>query len=195
MTTAKKTRGRTRDKDKAAKYQAKYRQTSKYKDVLNARRQTPEYKAKAAKHQAKHRLTRGQAQRDKDNARTRAWFAVPENKRRDRERRAENKDRINAQRRARRTSVTNDTHRAYVLRNKYGLTPDDVAKMSAAQGGVCAICSSPPKPGKALSVDHDHSTGRVRELLCNRCNLMVGHLENPHAEAGRAYLAKHKNKS
>jgi hypothetical protein len=76
VTTAKKTRGRTRDKDKAAKYQAKYRQTSKYKDVLNARRQTPEYKAKAAKHQAKHRLTRGQAQRDKDNARTRAWFAA-----------------------------------------------------------------------------------------------------------------------
>ncbi len=51
--------------------------------------------------------------------------------------------------------------------------------MLAAQGGVCAICHQPERVewrGKirALNVDHDHSTGRVRGLLCNVCNHVLG---------------------
>lgn len=59
--------------------------------------------------------------------------------------------------------------RTKILR-AYGLTLDDYDKLLALQGGVCAICLCPPKPGKAFNVDHCHETGAVRGLLCFRCN-------------------------
>ena len=44
-----------------------------------------------------------------------------------------------------------------------------------AQGGGCAICGYPPKPGgRCLSIDHDHLTEAVRGLLCQKCNRMLG---------------------
>lgn len=52
--------------------------------------------------------------------------------------------------------------------------------MLSIQGGVCAICKKPerhrsngPKV-KRLAVDHDHTTGEVRGLLCNNCNRALG---------------------
>jgi hypothetical protein len=46
------------------------------------------------------------------------------------------------------------------------------------QGGVCAIHGEPTR--SPLVVDHDHRTGRVRGLLCRKCNLGIGHLgDNP----------------
>ncbi len=58
----------------------------------------------------------------------------------------------------------------------YGLTRSAYDAMLSAQGGVCAICSQPEMRimrGKvaALSVDHCHETGKVRGLVCNRCNV------------------------
>ena len=50
-----------------------------------------------------------------------------------------------------------------------GVTDEDYARMLAAQGGGCAICGATPKT-RRLHVDHDHRTGRVRGLLCHRCN-------------------------
>jgi hypothetical protein len=78
-------------------------------------------------------------------------------------------------------------HRVHELRRRYGITPDDYDAMADAQGGVCAICGLPPRKG-TLDVDHDHATGRVRGLLCRRCNPMV---EVWIANRGRidAYLA------
>ena len=49
-----------------------------------------------------------------------------------------------------------------------GVTDDEYEGMLAEQGGVCAICGSPPK-SRRLHVDHDHRTGAVRGLLCFRC--------------------------
>jgi hypothetical protein len=43
------------------------------------------------------------------------------------------------------------------------------AALVAQRGEVCAICGAPPKTRK-LHLDHDHKTGRVRGLLCYRCN-------------------------
>lgn len=62
--------------------------------------------------------------------------------------------------------------RTKILR-AYGLTLDDYDKLLALQGGVCAICLCPPKPGKAFNVDHCHETGAVRGLLCFRCNFGI----------------------
>jgi hypothetical protein len=54
-------------------------------------------------------------------------------------------------------------------RAQLGVTIADYDRMLEAQHGVCAICGNPPKT-RRLDVDHDHKTGRVRGLLCHRCN-------------------------
>jgi hypothetical protein len=59
--------------------------------------------------------------------------------------------------------------RARYLR-RYGLTPERYDAILAGQCGACRICRQRPKSGKALAVDHCHETGRVRGLLCFRCN-------------------------
>ena len=55
----------------------------------------------------------------------------------------------------------------------YGLSLEAYQELLAQQGGVCAICGSPPGK-RALAVDHDHVTGEVRALLCTRCNVGIG---------------------
>lgn len=58
--------------------------------------------------------------------------------------------------------------------SEYGLTLAQVQAMSRAQGDVCAICHEK----KFLVVDHDHETGKVRGLLCYRCNTFIGGHKN-----------------
>jgi Recombination endonuclease VII len=54
------------------------------------------------------------------------------------------------------------------------LEPGEYERRLAAQGGVCAIHGCGAKPGKRrLDRDHDHATGRLRGLLCHRCNRMM----------------------
>ena len=50
-----------------------------------------------------------------------------------------------------------------------GVTDDEYARLLASQDGHCALCPATPKT-RRLHVDHDHGTGRVRGLLCHRCN-------------------------
>lgn len=61
---------------------------------------------------------------------------------------------------------------------RYGVTLDDYQLILDRQGGLCAICRQPPKHRKnrhgRLDVDHCHVTGKVRGLLCNRCNVAIG---------------------
>jgi hypothetical protein len=59
--------------------------------------------------------------------------------------------------------------RVYMLKSKYGITPNQYEAMVARQGGVCAICKKPPKT-RRLSVDHDHVSKRVRGGCCYHCN-------------------------
>jgi len=64
--------------------------------------------------------------------------------------------------------------RASNLRLKYGVTEQQFALASAAVGNACEICGQQCETHKKLSVDHDHDTGLVRGLLCNRCNTGLG---------------------
>jgi hypothetical protein len=60
----------------------------------------------------------------------------------------------------------------------YGITVEQYEALMAQQCGRCKLCEQPPK-AKRLHVDHDHSTGVVRGLLCAACNAsLVGRLEN-----------------
>ena len=57
----------------------------------------------------------------------------------------------------------------------FGLTFEAYDALATQQEGRCAICRlSPTTDEKALAVDHDHVTGVVRGLLCERCNLSIG---------------------
>jgi hypothetical protein len=60
---------------------------------------------------------------------------------------------------------------AFRLRSRHLLEHERDALL-AAQDGRCAICRNADK--RALSIDHAHGTGRVRGLLCRRCNLGLG---------------------
>lgn len=68
--------------------------------------------------------------------------------------------------------------RAGHLKRKFGITPETYDEMLAGQDGGCAICRRPPRDDIALHVDHEHGTGRVRGLLCFRCNNALGDFED-----------------
>lgn len=59
---------------------------------------------------------------------------------------------------------------------KYGITLETYKILLENQNGVCYVCEEPPGT-KQLAVDHDHDTGEVRKLLCNRCNTALGLLK------------------
>lgn len=56
----------------------------------------------------------------------------------------------------------------------FGLTIQEYEEMLQQQESVCAICSEVCSSGKRLAVDHCHLTGKVRQLLCRRCNQSMG---------------------
>lgn len=72
-------------------------------------------------------------------------------------------------------------NRPRVTAKRYGLPVDALDAMRSAQGGHCALCPAVER----LEVDHDHATGKVRGLLCRRCNLSLGHLREDVALLGR----------
>lgn len=100
-------------------------------------------------------------------------------------------------------------HRDYYRRNKlkwqvsdlarkYDLSVETYLAMLDQQGGVCAVCRRTPEEahsdGYPLHVDHDHSTGRVRSLLCRGCNLTLGQAGDDPAllRALADYLERHR---
>lgn len=96
-----------------------------------------------------------------------------------------------------------DYQRDWSLNRNYGISSDDYDTMLALQGGVCAICKTPPSSAKAkpsrsgnrLVVDHNHKTGRIRGLIHRRCNLGLGHFDDDAVTLARAleYLLKDDN--
>jgi len=71
------------------------------------------------------------------------------------------------------TERTKEKRRSYWLRQLYNITPERFEEMLLQQGGACAICRQPSD--KVLHVDHNHSTGKVRGLLCSPCNSLLGY--------------------
>jgi len=69
--------------------------------------------------------------------------------------------------------TTPEARRWRYLEKKYGITKGRYNVLLKQQHGRCAICHRPPKK-RRLSVDHDHKTGRIRGLLCYKCNYGLG---------------------
>lgn len=86
----------------------------------------------------------------------------PDRAKKDNERRRENRDPL--------------VHRNTMLRANYGMTLDDYYQRYVAQEGKCAICGEKkPSSGRdGLAVDHCHSKGHIRGLLCTHCNHGLG---------------------
>lgn len=73
--------------------------------------------------------------------------------------------------------------REWELQKKFNIGLAEYQVMFDAQKGVCAICSKPEtafRKGKSvpLAVDHDHTTGKIRGLLCTACNIAIGALQD-----------------
>jgi hypothetical protein len=74
-----------------------------------------------------------------------------------------------------------DSYESSRLKHYFGITLDQYRAMMESQGGVCAVCKRPEDTltargkVKKMAVDHCHKTGRVRGLLCQRCNNAIGY--------------------
>lgn len=82
---------------------------------------------------------------------------------------------------------------------KYGLTVEDYDNLFEEQEGKCLICGS-KEAGRAnvayrLFVDHCHSTGKVRGLLCHNCNAGLGHFKDSEELLNKAIRYLNENSS
>jgi hypothetical protein len=106
----------------------------------------PKYRERKLAWNRAHR----QKHREQINARARQkWRSDPEYRERGRARRKETWRRI-----------------------AYGVTTEDYQRMLKEQNGACAICKQ--QSDETLGVDHCHATGKVRGLLCHKCNAGLG---------------------
>jgi len=78
-----------------------------------------------------------------------------------------------------------ERRRAHHLKHRHGITLDEFNEMVVGQDGVCAICWAEMDPPH---VDHDHKTGRIRGLLCQKCNMALGLLADSRESLARALL-------
>lgn len=94
---------------------------------------------------------------------------------------------VNTERhRLRRKAAPEEVH-AYYRMYYYGLTKEQYDHLVLAYGGRCPLCCRE----KPLVIDHDHSTGKVRGLLCLSCNLLLGQAERGDwLSRAREYLEK-----
>lgn len=85
---------------------------------------------------------------------------------------------------------------SYERIRKYGVSDHAYASMLSEQWGCCAICRTtvPGRRDKFFAVDHNHTTGAVRGLLCQSCNRAIGLLKDDPSilRAAATYLEVHQ---
>lgn len=88
---------------------------------------------------------------------------------------------------------TKEHHENCRLKRVYGISLEEKLQMFESQNGKCAICERALLEAYKSHVDHNHITGKVRELLCQDCNHGLGNFDENPAVLRRAvaYLHKH----
>lgn len=105
--------------------------------------------------------------------------------------REENKDSIKKYNKER--NITDkEEYRNYHLKRTYNITLEEYNTLFIKQNGCCAICGKHQNELKnKLSVDHNHTTKKVRGLLCHKCNVALGYAdENIHILLNMVYYLK-----
>jgi hypothetical protein len=114
-----------------------------------------------------------------------------------RRRRAANPERVRAvANAARKRRYTSEWRREQGLK-RYGLTLTEYDVLLTEQGGRCAICRTDTPGGRGnWHVDHCHDSGKVRALLCSRCNVGIGLLSHDpeRLRAAADYIEHHEEK-
>jgi len=86
-------------------------------------------------------------------------------------------------------------YRKNALKKRYKLTIEEYNEMYRKQESKCGICGIHENQlTKKLNIDHDHKTGKARELLCQKCNVALSYFENFDSKPFIEYLNKYKEK-
>lgn len=63
------------------------------------------------------------------------------------------------------------------MKRTYGIGLEEYHRLLQEQNGCCAVCktaATASKKSRRLCIDHDHDSGKVRGLVCDRCNMLLG---------------------
>lgn len=82
--------------------------------------------------------------------------------------------------------------RNYNYKRLYGIALADYEAMLREQKGACKVCRAPAGK-RRLAVDHNHVTGKVRALLCDRCNPLIGYAHDDPTVLRRAAAYLERN--
>jgi hypothetical protein len=66
------------------------------------------------------------------------------------------------------------------VKTKFGLEKEELIKLQQKHNNKCALCFDSPSKNKKLHIDHCHQTGKVRGLLCFKCNWYLAMVERDH---------------
>lgn len=82
----------------------------------------------------------------------------------------------------------NELNSKSIIKNRYGLKISDIKEMAIRQQYRCAICENKFHSNKNMHIDHDHKTGKVRMLLCKKCNNGIGFFDDDTVRIEKAIL-------
>lgn len=100
---------------------------------------------------------------------------------------------------AHRLKISKEQKRKHKIKTQYGLLWEDFLSLYVAQNQSCAICKTPlalfgPINTNVACVDHCHKSNKVRGLLCKKCNLGIGYLNDSvdNCKSAIKYLKAHQ---
>jgi membrane-associated HD superfamily phosphohydrolase len=156
-----------KDKEKAKEHSRKYYEEHKEEKRAYSRDYYQNHIDKMREYFRMYSQVRSSANPEEAKERKKVWYENNKERWSGYKKTYKNKDKERAK----------NASRKHQIKRLYGMTLEDYEVLFNKQGGVCAICGK-PETTRRLSIDHNHETGMVRGLLCSRCNLTIGKMED-----------------